>query len=173
MVRPVATYACHVWWPIIDKKVYADALNKLNRLALLSITGAMKTTPTAALEVLLNVIPLDLHVKQSARITLNRLKQTDSLKTELVRHSEIIRNVTGGYITDYLTPYNVMEEELNTTFPSLDDWLTGNVKFSELNFYTDGSKIYDGTGCGVFCSELNLETFYRLRTDCSIFQAEI
>jgi hypothetical protein len=42
-------------------------------MACLGITGAMKSTPTAAMEVLLNVTPLDLLIIVGVRMALYRL----------------------------------------------------------------------------------------------------
>jgi hypothetical protein len=42
-------------------------------MACLAITGAMKSTPTAGMELLLNLTPLDLLIKAEARMTLYRL----------------------------------------------------------------------------------------------------
>jgi hypothetical protein len=42
-------------------------------MACLNITGAMKTTPTAALDMLLNLTPLDLLIMAEARMALHRL----------------------------------------------------------------------------------------------------
>jgi hypothetical protein len=39
-------------------------------MACLAITGAMKTTPTAAMELLLHLTPLDLLIMAEARIAL-------------------------------------------------------------------------------------------------------
>jgi hypothetical protein len=54
-------------------------------MACLAITGAMKSTPTAAMQVLLNLTPLDLLIMAEARMALYRLlmlKQLADLKTE-------------------------------------------------------------------------------------------
>jgi hypothetical protein len=53
VVRPIVTYAATVWWPTFKLKTSQAELSKLQRLACLGITGAMKTTLTAAVEVLL------------------------------------------------------------------------------------------------------------------------
>jgi hypothetical protein len=42
-------------------------------MACLAITGAMKSTPTAAMEVLLNLTPLDVLIMAEARMALYRL----------------------------------------------------------------------------------------------------
>jgi hypothetical protein len=51
----------------------------------LAITGAKKSTPTAAMEVLLNLTPLDLMIMAEAKLVLYRLhtpKQSADYKTE-------------------------------------------------------------------------------------------
>lgn len=70
-------------------------------------------------------------------------------------------------------PYNVMEMEILSRFPSLNDWLLDKINFSNLNIYTDGSKTSEVSGCEVYCDQLNIEISQRLRTECNIFQAEV
>ena len=53
LIRPVLTYGSMIWW----LKTSKTELKKLKRLAFLAITGEMKTTPTAAVEVLLALPP--------------------------------------------------------------------------------------------------------------------
>jgi hypothetical protein len=45
-------------------------------MACLAITGAMRSTPTAAMEVLLNLTPLDLLIMAEARMAFYRLQIT-------------------------------------------------------------------------------------------------
>jgi hypothetical protein len=45
-------------------------------MACLAITGAMKSTPIAAMEVLLNLTPLDLLIMAEARMALSELRIT-------------------------------------------------------------------------------------------------
>ena len=51
MVRPIASYWSLMWWQRIKKKVCMNEHIKLQRTACICITGAFRTTPTAALEV--------------------------------------------------------------------------------------------------------------------------
>jgi hypothetical protein len=55
VMRPIVTYAATIWWPRVKLKISLAELNKLQRMACLGITGAMRTTPTAAMEVLLEL----------------------------------------------------------------------------------------------------------------------
>jgi len=45
-------------------------LGRIEIMAYLAITGAIKSTPTAAMEVLLNLTPLDLLILADARVAL-------------------------------------------------------------------------------------------------------
>ena len=108
IVRPVVTYGCHVWWPVVTKKVHSDSINRINRLALLCMTNAMRTTPTAALEIMLNIPPLDIYTRQIAKTTLVRLNQSNSLQSRIVRHSESVKDL-GMINTDYMISYNIMD----------------------------------------------------------------
>jgi len=57
------THAAVVWWPRVELGVAKQLLGRLQRLACLAITGAIRTTPTAAMEYLLGLLPLDVHIK--------------------------------------------------------------------------------------------------------------
>jgi hypothetical protein len=81
VIRPIVTYASLVWWPKVEEKTTQGKLQKLQRLACLSITGATKTCPTAALEVLLNILPLHLHVEREALLSASRVIQTQKVKS--------------------------------------------------------------------------------------------
>ena len=63
VVVPVLTYGSIVWWRKAQQCTVILKLNHLQRLGLLGITGAMTTTPTAALEVLTGLVPLHISVE--------------------------------------------------------------------------------------------------------------
>ncbi|GAB0091188.1 hypothetical protein DMENIID0001_060010 [Sergentomyia squamirostris] len=50
IVSPVISYAAVVWWQRAEVKTAARALQRLQRTACLAVLGAMRTTPTAAME---------------------------------------------------------------------------------------------------------------------------
>jgi hypothetical protein len=72
VTSPILTYSSRVWWPTV-KNVSRMELSKLQRLAYLAITGAMKTTPTAATEVLLGLPPLHIMIEAQALAGIYRL----------------------------------------------------------------------------------------------------
>jgi hypothetical protein len=71
-VRPTVTYAATVWWPAVEYKTCKAELSKLQRMAYLGITGAMRT-PTAAIRVLLGLPPPHLQLGAEAKAGIYRL----------------------------------------------------------------------------------------------------
>jgi hypothetical protein len=57
VVRPTVTYTAIIWWPRVKLKTSQAELCKLQRVACLGITGAIRTAATAAIEVLLGLPP--------------------------------------------------------------------------------------------------------------------
>jgi hypothetical protein len=57
----------------VNYNVSRRELNKLQRLACLAITGAKKTTRTAAMEVLLGLLPLHVVIEEKAQAGIYRL----------------------------------------------------------------------------------------------------
>jgi hypothetical protein len=75
-VRPIVTYAATIWWPRVKLKTHQVELSKLQRMAYLGITEAMRTAPTAptaAMEVLLGLPPLHLQMEEEAKVGNYRL----------------------------------------------------------------------------------------------------
>jgi hypothetical protein len=56
-----------MWWTRIKKKVCVNELTLLQRTTCAGIMGAFRTTPTAALEVGIGLIPLPLWIEGEAR----------------------------------------------------------------------------------------------------------
>jgi hypothetical protein len=73
IVRPSIIFASLVWWPGCQTASDKKQLSRIQRLACLGITVAMRTTPTSALEVLTCLPPLDLVVQGEARSAAHRL----------------------------------------------------------------------------------------------------
>ena len=73
MVRQIVSYASLMWWPRIKKKVCVNEPTKLQRMACIGITGAFRTSPTAALEVVIDLTPLPLWIEGEARASYFRI----------------------------------------------------------------------------------------------------
>ena len=59
MIRLIITYACTSWVGGVNKKYLAKKLSRVQRLACLTISSAFPSTPTGALEMLLNIMPIN------------------------------------------------------------------------------------------------------------------
>ena len=68
VIRPSLSYASLVWWPRVDKKTAGRKLEHVQRLACLHITGAIRTTPTRALEIIVGLKPLIIFLKQETML---------------------------------------------------------------------------------------------------------
>ena len=66
MMRYVITYACVSWGGGVNKKYLAKKLSKVQRLACLMISSAFPSTPTGALEMLLNIMPINEFIMSEA-----------------------------------------------------------------------------------------------------------
>jgi len=72
-IRPIMTYAAFIWWPKTNQKKACKELTKVQRIACLAITGAMKSTPTIALEAILNLAPVRATIIREAALTAFRI----------------------------------------------------------------------------------------------------
>jgi len=68
IVRPTISFASLVWWPGCQTATAKKKLSKVQRLASLGITGAIRTTPTGAMEVLVGLPPLDLVIRGGGEV---------------------------------------------------------------------------------------------------------
>jgi hypothetical protein len=121
----------------------------------LAITGAMKSTPTAAMETLLNLTPLDLLIMAETRMALYRLhilKLPTDPKT-VAGLLSIWKNVRDPILdmrSDHTIPTYKFTKLFNVII-DVDYWRNKDPKFSEdaLIWYTDGSRTDSGTGSGI------------------------
>jgi hypothetical protein len=73
IIRPSVTFASLVWWPGCQTASAISKLSRFQRWACLGITGAVRTTPTRAMEAPLCLPPLELVVRAEARMAAHRL----------------------------------------------------------------------------------------------------
>jgi hypothetical protein len=108
VIRPFIFHAALVWWPKVKQKSTKNQLGRIQRMACLAITGAMKSTPTAAMEVLLNLPLLDILIMAEARMALYRLHMLEqpSVPRTVTGLLDIWRNV-GDPLLDMRLDYSV------------------------------------------------------------------
>ena len=148
-------------------------------MACLAITGAMKSTPTAAMEVLRNLTPLDLLIMAEARMALYRLhtlKQPADPKTgaELL---SIWKNVSDPILdirSDHTIPV-YYHSKIFSVIIDWDYWRNEDPVFPEdaLIWFTDSSRANSGTGSGIFGLRPNRSFSFHLGKFATVFQTEI
>jgi hypothetical protein len=148
VVRPIITYAAMVWWLRLKFKMSQARLSKLQRLACLGVTGAMRTAPTAAIEVFLGLPPLHLKIEAEALAGIYRLSCNEQwrLKSLWCGHmnkaQDMMREPILQMGTDKITPRYAFHKPFTVRLPDRSDWDRGTVPIGKrgLIWYTDGSK---------------------------------
>jgi hypothetical protein len=148
-------------------------------MACLASTGAMKTTPTAAMELLLNLTPLDLLIKAEARMALYRLhilKQPAVPNTTdgLLSIWKNMREPTLDMRSDHTIPIYNYSEHFNVIIDE-EYWRKKDPEFPEdvLVSYTDGSRTDSGTGSRIYSFRPNRSHCFPLGKYATVFQTEI
>lgn len=180
MIVPIITYASFVWWTRTDTQRCRNELGKVQRLACLCITGAMTTTPTAALEVILGLPPLHLRVRMEALRGGYRLYTNSELHPPWEGHTSILRgileNETLNMRADKIKKIYHFSKPFEVVIPTRDDWSENRTKsmMDGTVLYTDGSKTSDTTGYGIYeASTRGRQISANLGRYATVFQSEI
>ena len=183
-VRPVLTYACHLWARDLTNKVRND-FQKLNRLACLTIAPVRRSSPTLGLEVIYDLVPLDLHMKQLALNTMKRIlpltnSKWDGIGKNKKGHIKYWKNELDklGLITE-CNDKTIPERCGLKNFEVLDFRTHSNdatESYNDIYVYTDGSKINGVAGYGLALKRKK-KSFYRgkghLGKHTTVFMAEV
>ena len=166
IIRPILAYAAVIWINATNSSTLVKMLQKVQRLACITITSAYPSTPTAALEVLLQIHPIDVFLKGEAFMATYRLERGGMWTTrsyvgcrgrKFKSHVDMnnegkikipILNMPKDSCTPYLQferKYSVKIGERNQIQSEIDE-LDDNV----IQCYTDGSHIDRKTGAGIF-----------------------
>ena len=116
VIRPCLDYGSLVWVTGSEVGLKKALLEKVQRLALLMTTSACRTTPTAGLEAILNVPPVDIFLKGQAMRSWRRLIRTDSAcftKTSASGHVRWIQSHIKS------VPLTAIPQVLRTSDPEL------------------------------------------------------
>ncbi|XP_023226394.1 uncharacterized protein LOC111627071 [Centruroides sculpturatus] len=158
---PVLTYGCGTWGAAVKKEHPRQKLTSAQRRALLLITKAYRTTPTASLQVLARKPPIDKYITHVQRIW----------KIKCGFHLATLSNV-----------FDAESWEENIPFKCTLSPYTKS-KFNEISptncaiiIYTDGSKCENHVGASFVVYRNDVEIYYnvfRLGAFCNVLQAEL
>ena len=157
------------------------------RLAAMMLTPTRKNAPTAALEIIHDLIQLELALQETALNAYHRMKLMTqaSWTNNKVKNHSLIPHLKFLKTTD--AQATGLRQDTETIIESIEDknyWITINNKKgktkpipSQLNVYTDGSKTSQGAGSGYVILSgkdrvLNTQSI-NLTGEASIFQAEL
>ena len=189
MVRPVISYAAVVWAHQADHPDMIEALRTLTRAAINTMVKVPRSTPNQGLEVILNILPLHLHLKQTGLMAYNRLFQHRPMQWE-----GVFTNLTNSISHLRYWQYLAQDAELSLLRTDSDECQSARPAMNfvldtdsfvdmescqdqvECNVYTDGSKIADKVGAGVFISRMSsppAKFSFRLPNESTVYQAEM
>ena len=187
IVRPILTFGCLVWGHATEKVTVMKELTKLNRLAARYCAPVRRSTPTAGLEVILGLIPLDLFIQQERIKALLRTEATVSVQWDGLSDGksrghrflaqQLAQDVEG--LPKTTDKVNLKISWTQNYQVSRDSFAKGeNTGLSGNRLYTDGSKIEDNTGAGFIFKpddphRPRIEKSFRLADTNSVFQAEV
>ena len=189
IVRPSLSYAALSWAHIAEEEEVEETCRRLNRLAMNTIVKVPRSTPTRALEIILDIYPLHLHLLKEGLATYIRLKLAIRLLwsgvyenlTHSVSHRrywEWIAEDAG--ILSYgaeVDDCSVMRPTINFTLDtsSFVDMENSQTKL-DCNVYTDGSKLEGQVGAGVHIlrkEHLVTNHCVRIPDQSTVYQAEL
>lgn len=180
IIRPILCYGCHIWHERVKIESIRNDLQHVQRMVLLGVTGAMSTTATAALEVLLSITPIDLYIEQEAIITSLRIKAANCWSQLSVGHTASLERYSNSIpellmSTDKCAPEYYFDKTFDINIPERSEWENIENMFEEqgVTVYTDGSKMDSGSGAGVYSVNPPMELSYPLGVYASVYQAEI
>ena len=190
IVRPAISYAALIWGGLaLEHDTTIEALRRLNRLAMNTMVNVPRSTPTQAMEIILDVMPLHLHIQKEGMSTYLRIQdqiriQWEGVSTNLTRSVSHIRY--WEYLADDAGIFNIQTEsdDCHVLAPSRR-FILDTASFVDMdscqqpldcNVYTDGSKLDDKVGAGVYIKRpghtVAAESF-RLSDHATVYQAEM
>ena len=142
----------------------------------------MKSFSTAALEMIVGILPLNLRIEGIARAELFRLQCWHQLDVNkgVSGHAGLWRQMVSENPlwlapTDCMIPVIRPDNLLRVLIPSREDWQEGLLLQLGVDqvIFTDGSLCDGLAGAGVYSASLGVEFSFRLGQSVTVFQAEI
>jgi ribonuclease HI len=182
IVRPMISYAAVVWWNKTEQVTAQQMLGRVQRLACVGITGAVRTTPTAALELLLDIRPLHIHVKGEAMAACYRLLRAGQWRRCTgMGHTRIKADLNtkvpqSAFCSDDAPPEYRFDKKFGVHFPHRDDWQGDALPLqADIVCYTDGSRVAATgfSGSGAHIRDPPVDIWSPLGKHATVFQCEI
>ncbi|KAJ8913420.1 hypothetical protein NQ315_017163 [Exocentrus adspersus] len=149
----VIAYGAIAWWIKALQQSVKNKLSSIQRLACRAITGAISSTPSAALEILLDLPPLHIYLEREARWATyrNRHLAINLPQTNIMEHNRMLEGIEShsvlGMVSDGLPVRINLDLPYNILLPGRDEWERNRTDLLRADscWYTDGSKTPEGT----------------------------
>lgn len=180
IVLPRITYGCVAWWTVSKIKTKISKLNTLQRTAMLMITGATRSTPSTALEALLNLLPMELLLEETALKSCIRLQKNQtwinlSQGGSNSGHKKIEKKAKNIIIaeTDWCATTLGRNNKYKTVINDRNNWKYGlYIENNEDCWYTDGSVKNNKSAFGIYNPIKQIKISERISDHGTIMQAE-
>jgi ribonuclease HI len=158
IIRPALCYGAVVWWRAAKAADIMIKLQRLARLALSTWGGFRKSTPTAALEIIGFIPPMDIYLEGEVTKTWHRIK---SIRAEIWDgigsggkargHRRVLTNISKGfpsheYVWDEIPNYNKWSRHYDV---DLDSLKCGTMTCSPIQCFTTGLRLNDRASAGL------------------------
>ena len=182
MIRPIMSYVCVSWAGGLNKKYLVRKLTKVQRLPCLMILSVFPGTPTGALEILLNITPIEEFLLYRVTISglwdvnpvvfFGKTKSHVDVCNETRRFLSLLQmpadRIKKTKVFERIFECQIMDKKNAITFESALNQHTVKV-------YTDGSKLHRNVGAGFYPEYPNnspKQAFFHLGIYSTVFQAE-
>ncbi|XP_046737541.1 uncharacterized protein LOC124406230 [Diprion similis] len=165
----------------MSSATYRKAYERVYRMAILGITGALRTTPTIAMGALLGLPPPHITVEEEAWRAALRLRHLGLWKRTGLGHT-VILNRQGAPRTaleqsgDRCTSRFQFNRVFRVTYPLRETWANNPDRILSPKgpvWYTDGSKTETGTGAGFWCGGPRTSRSLALEPTATVLQTEM
>lgn len=160
ILLPRLTYGAFNWWPKLENQDTRNKLWSMQRLPLMCMTAANKSTPTVALWAATNTRPLDTEMMKAAMKTAIRIeahKDKDIYQNGHTIYFEKLKHILNMSHSDEMNFDYTQKQEISKEFTLIFD---ENEKFTStrnrIDFFTDGSGLDGKSGIGVFSPDLDI-----------------
>jgi ribonuclease HI len=155
IIRPSLSYAAIVWWRAASNIGTLAKLTRLTRLAMLTLGPVRKSTPTAGLEVIGYLPPMDLYLEGEALKAWHRNKNVRGEiwdgcgEGKKLGHRRELRNLTQEYSLPEYNWDEILEvKKWNRLFRINREFKQTQSTYGAIKCYTDGSRQQGKTGAG-------------------------
>ena len=190
MIRPIMSYACVSWAGGLNKKYLVRKLTKMQRLAGLMISSAFPGTPTGALEILLNITPIEEFllaeaVRGSCRITVSGLWHVNPIGSFGKTKSHVdVCNEARRFLpllqmpADRINKTKVFERNFKYQITDKKNPIRFESVLNQntIKVYADGSKLDGRVGAGFYAEHPNnypKQAFFQFGIYSTVLQAEV